>query len=174
MWAILSQWPSNAIWQYRSGSTLAQVTVCCLDGTKPLQNQCWLIIWWGINIYLRAISQEMSEISILDMSLKITSLRLQLHSSARDQWATITHGGRVTHICISKLTIIGSDNGLSSGWCQAIIWTNAGILLIQPLGTNFSEILIEIHTFSFKEMHLKMSSGKWRPFCPGCLNVLSP
>ena len=29
---------------------------------------------------------------------------------------------------------------------QAIIWTNA-ILLIGPLETNFTEILIEIHTF---------------------------
>ena len=43
-----------------------------------------------------------------------------------------------------KLSIIGSDNGLSPGRRQAIIWTNAGILLIEPLGTNFSEILIEI------------------------------
>ena len=75
-----------------------------------------------------------------------------------------THWGRVTHICVSKLTIIGSDNGLSPGRRQAIIWTNAGILSIGPLGTNFSEILIEILTFSFKKMHLKMSSGKWRPF----------
>ena len=48
------------------------------------------------------------------------------------------------HICINKLTIIGSDNGLSPGRRQAIIWTNDGILLIGPLGTNFSEILIEI------------------------------
>ena len=55
-----------------------------------------------------------------------------------------THWGRVTHICVNKLTIIGSDNGLSPGRRQAIIWTNAGILLIGPLGTNFSEILIEI------------------------------
>ena len=55
---------------------------------------------------------------------------------------------------------------------QAIIRTNAGILLIEPLWTNFSEISIEIHTFSFKEMHLKMSSGKWRPFCLGP-NVLT-
>ena len=52
---------------------------------------------------------------------------------------------------------------------QAIIWTNAGILLtkLKPLGTNFSEILIEIHTFSFKKIHFKMSTGKWRPFCLG-------
>ena len=47
-------------------------------------------------------------------------------------------------ICVSKLTIIGPDNGLSPGQRQSIIWTNAGILLIGPLGINFSEILIEI------------------------------
>ena len=83
----------------------------------------------------------------------------------------LTHWGRVTHICVSELPIIGSDNGLSPGRRQAIIWTNAGILLIHTLGTNFSEIS-EIHTTSFKKMRLKMSSAKWRPFCLG-LNVLS-
>ena len=83
----------------------------------------------------------------------------------------LTHWGCVMHICIGYLTIIGSDNGLLPGRRQAIIWTNAGLLLIVHLGTNFSEILIEIYTFSFKKMHLKMSSGKWRPFCLG-LNVL--
>ena len=67
----------------------------------------------------------------------------------------------------AELTIIGSDNGLSPD----IIWTNDGILLIGPLGTNFSEISIEILTFSFKIMHLKVSSAKRRPFCLG-LNVL--
>ena len=84
---------------------------------------------------------------------------------------TLTHWGRMTHICISKIIIIGSDNGLSPGRRQAIIWTDAGILLIEPLGTNFSEILIEIHTFSFQKMHLKTSSAKWRLFRLG-LNVL--
>ena len=85
----------------------------------------------------------------------------------------LTHWGRVTHISVSKLTIIGSDNGLSPGRRQAIIWTNTWILLIWTLGTNFSEILSEIHAFSFKKMHLKMSSAKWCPFCFG-LNVLNP
>ena len=109
----------------------------------------------------------------------------------------LTHWGWMTHICVIKVTIIGSNNGLSPGRCQAFIWTNAEILLIGPLGTNFSEILLEIYTFSFKKMHLKMSSGtnfseilfeiytfsfkkmhlkmssgKWRPSCLG-LNVLS-
>ena len=68
------------------------------------------------------------------------------------------------------LLIIGSDNGLSPYRRQAIIWINAGILLIWTLGTNFSEILIEILTFSFKEMRLKLSPVKWQPFCLG-LNV---
>ena len=83
----------------------------------------------------------------------------------------LTHWGRVTHIWVSELTIIGSDNGLSPSRRQAIIWNNAGILLIRPSGTNFSEISIEIDVFSFKKMHLKMSSAKCRPFCLG-LNVL--
>ena len=83
----------------------------------------------------------------------------------------LTHWGRVTHICVDNLIIIGLDNGSSPAWRQAIIWTNAGILLIGPLGTNFSEILIGIQTFSFKKMHLKMLSAKWHPFCLS-LNVL--
>ena len=52
--------------------------------------------------------------------------------------SSLTHWGRVTHICVSKLTIIGSGNGLSPGRRWAIIWTNDGILPIGPLGTNFS------------------------------------
>ena len=59
----------------------------------------------------------------------------------------LTHWGRVTHICGSKLTIIGSDDGLSPGWRQAIIWTNGGILLIRTFRTHFSEIISEILTF---------------------------
>ena len=101
-------------------------------------------------------------LQIDDFVLQISAVILRL---------ILTHWGRVTHICVGKLINIGSDNGLSPGRRQAIIWTNAGILLIGPLGTNFSEFLIVIHTCSFNKMHLKMSSAKWRPFCPG-LNVL--
>ena len=56
----------------------------------------------------------------------------------------LTNCGRVMHVCVNKLTIIVSDNGLSPGRPQAIIWTNTGIFLIGPLGTNFSEILMDI------------------------------
>ena len=90
----------------------------------------------------------------------------------KDSFIDLTYWGRATHICVGKLTIIGSDNGLSPGRRQAIIWNNDGILLIGPYGTNSSEILIEILTFSFTKMSLKVSSAKWRPFCLG-LNVLT-
>ena len=94
-----------------------------------------------------------------------------------------THWGRRTHLCVSKLTNIGSDNGLSPSRRQAIIWTNAGILLTGPLETNFSEIFIKIHIISFKKMLLKVLSGEWQPFClslivlntikPLCVNIKS-
>ena len=86
----------------------------------------------------------------------------------------LTHWGRVTHICVSKLTIIGSDNGLSPGHRQAIIWTNAGILLIGPLGTNFSEFLVGIQTFSFRKIHLKILSALWRSYHLGLNESIGP
>ena len=54
-------------------------------------------------------------------------------------------------MCVGKLTIIGSDSGLSPGRRQAIIWANAGILLIGPFGINFSEILIDICIVYYKK-----------------------
>ena len=77
----------------------------------------------------------------------------------------------MTHICASKLTIIGSDNGLSPGQRQAIIWNNDGILFIRTLGTNVSEILCEIHSFSksFENVVCEMASIWSRPqWVNGC------
>ena len=103
---------------------------------------------------------------------KIDQNLIRLSTGQAHHGLFLTHWGRVTHICVSKSTITGSDNGLSPDRRQAIIWTNAGILLIGPLGTNFSENLMEILTFLFTKMRLKVSSAKWRPFCLS-LNVLS-
>ena len=80
------------------------------------------------------------------------------HSYLSMVW--LTRWGRVTHICVSKLNI-SSDNGLSPGQRQAIIWSNAGILLFWTLGTNSSEVLSELNTFSLRKMPLKTSSAKW-------------
>ena len=74
------------------------------------------------------------------------------------------------HICVSKLSIIGSDDGLWPGRRQAIYWTNAELLLIRTLGTNVNDILGEIKTFSLKKMYLK--NIVWE-IVANFLNVLS-
>ena len=96
----------------------------------------------------------------------------KIEGGSKTQFVWLTHWGRVPHICISKLSIISSDNGLSPSQRHTIIWTNAGILLIGHLGANFGEILIPFCIFWFKKLHLKTPSGKWWPFCLG-LNVLT-
>ena len=63
----------------------------------------------------------------------------------------LTHWGRVTHIWVSTLAIIGSDAGLSPGRRQAIVKTNAKILLIRSFETNCSKILSKIQAFSFNK-----------------------
>ena len=83
----------------------------------------------------------------------------------------LTHLPLVLHICVGEPGSIGSGNGLAPNRWQAITWTSAEILMIEPIGTNFREVLIKILTFSFKKMHLKVSLTKQRPFRLG-LNVL--
>ena len=75
------------------------------------------------------------------------------------------------HICVCDLTTIGSNNGLSPGRRLAIIWTIVWLLLVEPLRANFSEVVIEIHTFPLKKIQLEISSVKWHLFRT-CLNVL--
>ena len=50
------------------------------------------------------------------------------------QWMW-THWGRVTHICVNKVTIIDSDNDLTPGRRPVIIWTNTAMLTLGPQGS---------------------------------------
>ena len=131
--------------------------------TKP-SHECWL----NEKVESGPLGKEISEVWI-ERSKVFNKMWLKMFSTGLN---LLTHWGRVTHICFGNLTIIGSDIGLSPGRRQAIIWTNAGILLIGPLGTYFGEIFAEIITFSIKKMYLKVSSAKWRTFCLS-LNVLT-
>ena len=88
-------------------------------------------------------------------------LYIQIHSN-------LTLLGRVTHICVAYLTTIASDNGLSPSRHQAIIWTNAGILLIRPIGTNFNfnrNSLIFIQENAFKDVICEKAAILSRPQC---------
>ena len=153
-------------------------------------NQCWHMANWTHEIKLHEISITIQKFSFKMHGIKfwwklnqnIIIFILFIHTNAFANFfkmaSILSHPQHVNslrpsdaYICV-KLTIIGSDNDLSPGRRQAIIWTYAGILLIRPLGKNFNETsLIEIHTFSFNKIHFKMASGKWPPFCLG-LNVL--
>ena len=64
------------------------------------------------------------------------------------------------------LVNIGSGNDLTPAWCQAIPWTNADLLLNDPLGTNFNEVWIEIQNFLFKKIHLKYRLQNGGHFAP--------
>ena len=153
-------------WHQGFWSTFVQVMAWCLVAPNHYLTKCWprskAIHLKDHEGYLRCNSKDSQwniwklHIGIhITQAINLTSWRQQNH---------LTHWGKVAHICASNLTIIGSDNGLSSGQHQAMIWTNAGILLIGPLRTN-SEILIKIQTFSFNKKHLKVSSVQWQPFC---------
>ena len=88
----------------------------------------------------------------------IMSWHVNIHSSfIRDNYLLYCEGSQACATVLNietewriyvsvqcKLTTIGSDNGLSPGRHQAIIWTKAGVSIIWPLRTNLREILIEI------------------------------
>ena len=122
------------------------------SSTNEFVNSAKLTHWgWG----------EMAAIQWMTFSKSISYMKIHVYfvlhyiemcSQAWLKWhiygslglGELTHWGRVTHICVGNLTTTGSDNGLSPGRRQAIIWTNAEILLIGPQGTKFGEILIEM------------------------------
>ena len=80
--------------------------------------------------------------------------------SVRLSSLVLTHWRRVSHTCVGKYNIIGSDNGWSPERQKVIIWTSVVILLIGPLAINFRVISFGIQTFPFKKMHLKISHAK--------------
>ena len=149
------------------------------DRTNMVWFPCWYVkydafkAWWDHVPWDMVINQPdlIYTFTILYMIGPYITGRIIIWQNSGNVWtrkrAILIHWGRVTHICVSKLIGISSDNGLSPGRRQAIIWTNAGLLSIGPLGTNVSEILIKIQSFSFTKMHLKTSSAKRRPFCSG-------
>ena len=162
---INSSWPSDVIWHQLSWSPFVQILLVTCSVPSHHLSQHWLIVSWMLWNKLHEIWIKMQKCCFF------------FKKRFRKLWPfysglyVLTHWGQATHICVSKLTIIASDNGSAPGRRQAIIWNDAGILSIGHLETNFSEILMEILTFSFKKMHLKVSSAKWWPFRL-CLNVL--
>ena len=91
----------------------------------------------------------------------LTCMILFLHTRNRISW--YLRPSISCRIMVEYFTHLPLEPHLCVG---AITWTNADLLSIGPVGTNFSDIWIEILIFSFKKMWLKMSSARWRPICP--------
>ena len=158
-------------WGYYHGSLLhSQVCTCRFNFWMTDLNELQWLDWKTGHQYSSLSNNHQSNMPYQDGALLVKIWY---------RWLNVTHWGWVMHICISKMhiwvskiNIFGSNDDLLPGRCQTIICTNAGILSIGPLETNFSEIWIEINTFLLKKMHLKTSSAKWRLFCLG-LNGLN-
>ena len=102
----------------------------------------WKTAYISTVLWMASSSHHSNQITDRENPRVISSIVYQL----------LTHWGRVTHICIGNLNIIGSDNGLSPGRRQAIIRSNDGIMVIGPVGTDVKEIIIEIHILSFRKL----------------------
>ena len=151
------------------------VITSLLDSDKPLWAPAPVKrVYWTSEIRILATEALGCNKTRILVTSRDADNRLSAIGNARISWKPSchpsTHWGRVTHICVSKLTIIGSDNGLSPGRRQAIIWTNAGILLIwtfrNKLQWNFkrySDIFVEEN--AFENVIWKMAAILSRPQC---------
>ena len=139
---------------------------CRIDGAySHYLNQCSNIVNWALGTTFSEILLEIQTLSFKKMHLNVSSAK----------WRPFCLGLNVlrrSDACVGKLTIIDSDNGLSAWTAPSHYLNQCWNIVNWPLGTNFSEILIGIHTFSFKKMYLKMSSAKRGPFCFG-FNMLT-
>ena len=108
----------------------------CRTIEKHLGFEIWCRLYWGFD-----------GISIHKANLLKFVPRYRLHKKLAFDGVNSL---RLSDTCMRQL--IGSDNGLSLGRRQAIVWANAGLFLIWPVETKFSELLNHNHTFSFKKM----------------------
>ena len=158
--------PSKATWRQRTRSVLTQVMACCLTTPSHYLNQIWLIISRILWPSSQGNGIAHTPVKNTIVHLKITHSKSNPYLPGANELTPLAHWGRVTHICVGKQTIIGSDNGLSPGRRQAIIWTNAGILLIGPSGTNFNQNSnIFIRKNAFESVVCEMASILSRPQC---------
>ena len=153
-------------------SAFVQIMACRLFSTKPLSNWCWVIVKWtlrnkrhwkfnqNMKIFINEIHSKLLSVTwwpfcpggddLIEFSRTSNDVRAwicnYIHTEGwyvnTNSYPILTHWGRVTHICVSKLTIIGSDNGLSPGRRQAIIlnqcWYIVNWVLRNKLQWNFN------------------------------------
>ena len=136
---------------------------CCRTAPSHCLNQCWLpiseVLWH-------------SPVRKFTWSAEVAILYNELENHTFSGTNDLSHWGlAMPYAILWSLVIIGSGSGLLPVQHQATNSANADLLSIRRLEPYFSEMSFENRAFSFKEMHLKMLSAKWQPFC-SCFNVL--
>ena len=67
---------------------------------------------------------------------------------------------------LSQVVVVTFANSSPPSATYILQWIEAALVEIMACRLN-QLILIKIQNFSFTKMHPKISSAKWRPFCPG-------
>ena len=90
---------------------------------------CIMFFYFKVNFDLECQGQSLTKTIGILTNIMCFNLWSKFSVPSLNGWwlimrtsSWLTHWGRVTHICVNKLTTIGSDNGLSSGRRQAIIY----------------------------------------------------
>ena len=137
------------------------------------QLQLWNRWSSGMDKYFHPTSYDgCNYLSMLRLKLTHGSKRGPRNLAHSQRLSPYEHAETDIPIYASGSSVITfSCNGLSPICCPVITWTN-DLLLIRSFGTNFSEISIEIRTFLFEEVSLKMAPAKWMSFSFG-LDILT-
>ena len=144
----------------------------CLSTVWPVHTS-WT---WPVSWRLGGLWQSLQRQALNEGSLKLIAEHLALSKLVWCCPYCVLRVGSPTHSCLIDLTyfqkclmpanwsvwVAKSSSPMMPVRRQAITWTNVGLLLIRLLGTNFSEIRCAIlsYSFSYKEMHLKISSAR--------------
>ena len=134
--------------------------------------QVLCIIWYASKLSTNSqVTRETSkEKNICSIPVRLGTLFVDIPATLGARTSTDTHWGRVTHICVRRLTTFGIDNGLSAGRRWAIIWTNTGLLLIRNLKNKFQRnprrnSCIFIHENAFENVVWEMAAILPRSQC---------
>ena len=120
-------------------------------------NQCWNIVNLNLRNKLQWNLKRNSYIFIQENTFENAVCEMAAILS-RPQCVQQWRLSDTKYTSVNK-AIFDFDNGLLPVWCQAIIWTNAGLsLLTGYLETGFSEIWIKIQQFSCKTIERKKMS----------------
>ena len=131
--------------------------LCCWDHFKDVRKLLKLTAL-KTSLYITPIFQSLGNIFFVEFQRYPLKFHPQYHAHRLVYW------GQEMDICINKLYIICWDSDLLPGECQAIIWTNAGTLLIGTLVTNIREIFIHFHS---RKCIWKCHLPKWCVFLLG-------